>query len=135
MFTFTIEASSVEELADKLLAVGSRLQGGQTVAPVEAAPAKSRKKVPEGNAAASSAEAPSPTSNSAPNTPSADAAPCPSEPASLDWDKDVAPAVLAVVKDKGREFVTSVLEQFGVTRAAQLPPERWQELLDALTNA
>ena len=120
MFTFTIEASSVEELADKLLAVGSRLQGGQTVAPVEAAPTKSRKKAEPATAAEPTATAAEPANEA---------------PASLDWDKDVAPAVLAVVKDKGREFVTSVLEQFGVTRAAQLPPERWQELLDALTDA
>lgn len=50
----------------------------------------------------------------------------------LDFDKDVTPVVLAAVKDKGRDFVTSVLTQFGVERASQVPDEQFGELIALL---
>ncbi len=134
MLTVKIEAESIEELADKLLAIGSRLSGGAQ--PVAEAPAKVTRK-------AKPAEEPKaetkPDENPKAEEPKAETKPTEEPKAeaggTLDWDKDVAPVVLALVKEKGRDFVAKVLETFGVARAAQLPPERWQELLDALNDA
>lgn len=64
------------------------------------------------------------TSNTAP----------PSETAKpLDFDKDVAPIVLAAVKQRGKEWVQEILAQFGAARASQVPDDQMQELVDAIT--
>jgi hypothetical protein len=52
----------------------------------------------------------------------------------LNFDTDVAPIVLQVVKDKGKHAVQAILEQFGVERASQLDPARWPELVVALKD-
>jgi hypothetical protein len=56
-------------------------------------------------------------------------------PALLDFDKDVAPKVLSLVKSRGKPWVVDILAQFGVERASELPPERFGELLTALEDA
>ncbi len=56
-------------------------------------------------------------------------------PAALDFDKDVAPTVLKLVRERGKPWVSAVLEQFGIQRASELPAERWGELLTALNDA
>lgn len=53
----------------------------------------------------------------------------------LNFDTDVAPIVLQVVKDKGKPVVQAILEQFGVERASQLDPARWPELIAQLKDA
>lgn len=53
----------------------------------------------------------------------------------LDFDKHVAPKVLGYVKSHSKDFVSSVLSEFGVAKASELPAERWPELLEALDNA
>ena len=52
--------------------------------------------------------------------------------ATLDFDKDVAPVVLGYVKSKGKPWVVAILNQFGVERASELPPEQFGELVDTL---
>lgn len=73
----------------------------------------------------------------APATESAEVVPAAAEPqpnpaAKLDFDKDVTPVVLAAVKDKGREWVSGILSQFGVERASQVPDDRFGELVAML---
>lgn len=54
----------------------------------------------------------------------------------LDFNKDVAPKVTGYVLAHGKDFVTDILAQFGVTRASQLEkPSQWVELLAALSDA
>ena len=55
--------------------------------------------------------------------------------APLDFDKDVAPIVLGLVKTRGKPWVLEVLSQFGVKRASELPADRWPELVTALEDA
>jgi hypothetical protein len=72
---------------------------------------------------------------SQPTTEEPSTTPAPSASASeLNFDTDVAPIVLQVVKDKGKPAVQAILEQFGVERASQLDPARWPELVVALKD-
>lgn len=47
----------------------------------------------------------------------------------LNYDKDVSPKVLALVKARGREVAMKLLEEYGVQRASQMPAKQWPELL------
>ena len=49
--------------------------------------------------------------------------------------EDVRAAILAVSDAHGREGVTSVLDQFGVTHANKVDPSLWGELVDAAKAA
>jgi septal ring-binding cell division protein DamX len=49
-----------------------------------------------------------------------------------DFDRDVTPKLLAAVKDKGKDFVVGVLEQFGVAKASEIPQDMLGEFIDAL---
>lgn len=88
-------------------------------------------------AAATAAPAPS-TKPSAPPPPTAPAAPASSaadeapEPVSY---AQVADAVLALIKARGRGAAVAVLQAQGVARAPDLKPEQYREALDALTEA
>lgn len=153
-YKIEITAATTAELAGKLLALAAQMSDAPAPAdPVmpevkEAAkPKRAAKKTeeaaeqPVGEPSAIEAtqassvpdttpESASPTSDSGPT---ATETVCPSEPvAKLDFDKDVTPVVLAAVKDKGREWVSGVLSQFGVERASQVPEERFPELVAML---
>jgi hypothetical protein len=52
----------------------------------------------------------------------------------LDYETEVAPLVLKAVDTAGRDKVKSVLDQFGVTRASQIEPSRWPELVALLQD-
>lgn len=154
MIKIEVTGNSIAEVSDKLLAIGASLQGRQipvnhvgvdqiaakaedkpTVG-TEAAKRTRKAKPVEGNAA-STAEVASPTSSSEPDTATAEAAPSPSEPEApkqLDFDKEVAPLVLKVVKTKGPEAIKKILDQFGVQRASQIDPARFGELVDLITD-
>ncbi len=54
------------------------------------------------------------------------------ETATLDYTKDVMPAVLRAVETQGRERVVALLGSMGVDKASQLPESRWPELMKAL---
>ena len=56
-------------------------------------------------------------------------------PAPLDFDTDVAPVVLAAVKEKGKPWVQEILSQFGVERASQVPDEQMGEFLNMVREA
>jgi microcompartment protein CcmL/EutN len=52
----------------------------------------------------------------------------------LDYETEVAPLVLKAVDTAGRDKVKGVLDQFGVTRASQIEPSRWPELVALLQD-
>lgn len=56
-------------------------------------------------------------------------------PAALDFDTDVAPHVLELVKAKGKPAAQDILSQFGVEKASLLDPVRWPKLVAALKGA
>lgn len=94
-------------------------------------------KVEVGNSPSSSEpEAPSAGQNA--STPAAgepEKAAEPEEPKKLDFDKEVAPLVLQLVKTKGPEAIKRILDQFGVERASQIEPARYGELVDLAKEA
>lgn len=47
-----------------------------------------------------------------------------------DYDKQVAPAVLALSKAKGRDAVLALLAEFGVENTRDVGPERYQAIMD-----
>lgn len=147
-----ITGDSIEEVADKLLALGSKLSGASTIAvaaatgqsaDAEGKAKRTRKSAPTApeqagstetqtsEPAAAAAETPSAPAEPAAQTESAPAAP---SEAPLDFDKDVTPVVLGAVERHGREKVTEVLSQFGVARASQLDEGQWPELIAALND-
>ena len=151
MIKIEVTGNSIAEVSDKLLAIGASLQ--RTVshdadnaarealqakrdaakkevaeeAPVDPTPAP--KSTPAAEEPASSGQ----TEASAPPTEASEASDAPSD--TLNFDTDVAPIVLQVVKDKGKAVVQAILEEFGVERASQLDPARWPELIAQLKDA
>lgn len=149
-----VTASTVTELAGKLLALAATMQ----TVPVDPVMQEVKPKPKKVKEAAEQAPAPEPqTSSSGPSTPventsngpqsdeqeapaeeakSSDLA-SPTPPASasepLDFDKDVAPVVLKAVKDHGKPWVQEILSQFGFERASQVPDEQHAELVAALS--
>jgi hypothetical protein len=55
--------------------------------------------------------------------------------AELNFDIDVAPYVLQVVKEKGKPVAQEILSQFGVEKASLLDPTLWPELVQQLKDA
>lgn len=143
-----ITATSVTELAGKLLALAATMQAVPVDPVMEEVKAASKPKKVKAEAAEQAPVDPTPgqptpeisappsdtssapkqeqTSSTSSNTEH------PSEP--LDFDKDVAPVVLGAVKVKGKPWVQEVLSQFGVERASQVPVEQLPELIAALAD-
>lgn len=142
-YRIEINADSLTELAGKVLALAAQLNS-QSVDPVmpevrEASKPKKAKaeKVEEvGNEPAPSAPVAEAT-DSQPTTeePSSTPAPAPSASEPLDFDKDVAPAVLALVAAKGKPAVQEILSEYGVERASQVDEDLWPELVATLRAA
>lgn len=134
-YRIEIRAETLSELAGKAYAFAVGVQSASSVkseevvrevaeaAPVNPTPA------PKSAPAAETSESPQTTEE-----PSTTAAPATSA-SELDFDTDVAPLVLRVVKDKGKPVVQQILEQFGVERASLLDASRWPELVAALQDA
>lgn len=151
MIEFKITADSAAEFVADLLATASRLtNSASAAAPAVAAPAtaeapkeqpKPRRapapKVEEPKAEEPKAEEPKVEEPKVeePKVEEPKASPAPkADGKPLDFDKDVAPLVLGYVKSHGKPWVIEVLEQFGVTRASELPAERLGELVAALND-
>lgn len=120
-YRIEITAASLEELADKALALGGRLLSVRT----SAAPAL----VPVDKA-----------TTVTPQTEVVDTpivvAPEPEAPAAdvPDFDAVVTPLVLKLVEMKGKPAAQEMLGRFGVIKASQLSSDRWQELVDAIND-
>lgn len=154
-FEVTITADSIASLGAKALALGAQLSGKhdpvmpelQEPMTLTTKPARTRAKAVEadtGNAPATGAEpqlegtgsgeaSPATTTTSAPSTPPETA----KEPSAttLDFDKDVRPAVIGCVQKRGKAFVEEILAQFGVVRASELSSEQLPELVGMLQEA
>jgi hypothetical protein len=113
-YRIEITAASLEELADKALALGGRL----LVVHTASAPAKIRAEVAE------AAPAPEPVRTEVKDEPI--------KVADLDYKTEVAPLVLKLVEVSGKPAAQRVLDQFGVVKASHISPERWPELVDML---
>ena len=136
-YRIEITAASLEELADKALALGGRL----IVVHTASAPAQTRAEVAEAapvdptpeadtstNVVSETTEQPSPqpTETSPPASASEDDVP--------DFDTVVTPLVLKLVEVKGKPVGQEVLGRFGVIKASHLASERWQELVNAIND-
>jgi hypothetical protein len=125
-YRIEITAASLEELADKALALGGRL----LVVHTSAAPAQTRTEV-----AKAAPVDPTPAPKSAPAAEATESQPTTEEPSStpapatLDYKTEVAPFVLKLVEVSGKPAAQRVLDQFGVIKASHISPERWPELV------
>jgi len=165
MIKIEVTGNSIPEVADKLLAIGASLQGTasatfqheythQTVtlpevvkaAPVDPTPAPKSAPVAEVSESQPTTTEPSST----PAAPAEEITPKPAEiventpaapaeeitpAAELNFDTDVAPYVLQVVKEKGKPVAQEILSQFGVEKASLLDPTLWPELVQQLKDA
>lgn len=143
MIKIEVTGNSIGEVADKLLSIGASLLGsGVPSQPIKVDPIMpevaemATPPEPVGNGPAATAADPSPTTSEE-DTSSASTATSPSEAAApaLDFDTDVAPFVLQVVKEKGKPVAQEILSQFGVEKASNLDPAQWPELVEALKGA
>jgi len=134
-YRIEITAASLEELADKALALGGRL------VVVHSSAASSQVRVEVAEAAPVD---PTPAPKSAPVVEASESQPTTTEPSSTrapapkddvpDFDTVVTPLVLKLVEVKGKPAAQEVLGRFGVIKASQLSSERWQELVDAIND-
>lgn len=130
MIKIEVTGNSIAEVSDKLLAIGASLQ--RTVSHDADNAAREALQAKRDAAKAAKAE----VAEAAPVDPTPAPKSAPSASASeLNFDTDVAPIVLQVVKDKGKPVVQEILEQFGVERASTLDPARWPELVAQLKDA
>jgi len=148
MIKIEVTGSSIGEVADKLLAIGhslhntaanaidnsvrEALQAKRDAAKVEVAEAAPVDPTPAPKSAPVAE-----VSESQPTTtePSSTAAPAASVSEELNFDIDVAPYVLQVVKEKGKPVAQEILSQFGVEKASLLDPTLWPELVQQLKDA
>lgn len=162
MFKIEVQADSIPQLADRLLALGAQLsipaeiglqrtvsaimpelaeQQAATVAaePAQRKPRGPNKPKPEPEVEAAQAEAQVESMADAAREEEAPEVEAEVESgvvaADLDFDKDVAPHVLDLVARKGREAMTGVLDQFGAARASEVPEPQWPELLERIAEA
>jgi hypothetical protein len=125
-YRIEITAASLEELADKALALGGRL----VVVHTSAASSQIRVEVAE-----AAPVDPTPAPKSAPVVEAFESQPTTEEPSStpapatLDYKTEVAPFVLKLVEVSGKPAAQRVLDQFGVIKASHISPERWPELV------
>ena len=132
MIKIEVTGNSIPEVADKLLAIGASLRASAAID----TPRGATKEEAEGNAPQKSN-----TPKSVPVAEATDSQPTTAEPSStpapaaLDFDRDVAPHVLALVTRSGKPAAQEILSQFGVEKASLLDPARWPELVAALQDA
>ena len=139
MIKIEVTGNSIGEVADKLLSIGASLLGSGT--PSE--PIKVDPVMPE--VAEMAAENPTPPATtvkeqgSSSTTTAETSTPAPAAPSAtseeLNFETDVAPYVLQVVKEKGKPVAQEILSQFGVEKASTLDPAQWPELVEALQGA
>jgi hypothetical protein len=147
MIKIEVTGNSIGEVADKLLAIGGSLrntainaldnsarealQAKRDAAKAEVAEAAPADPTPTPSAPPVEETASSTTADT--STPAAAAEASASD--TLDFDTDVAPFVLQVVKEKGKPVAQEILSQFGVEKASMLDQARWPELVAVLKDA
>lgn len=141
MIKIEVTGNSIGEVADKLLSIGASLLGSGTpsepikvdpvmpeVAEMAAAPEPANEATEAPSAPDTSPESGTLTSGTGPTAETA-------SPTELNFETDVAPHVLRVVKEKGKPAAQEILSQFGVEKASNLDPALWPELVEALKGA
>ena len=120
-YRIEITAASLEELADKALALGGRLLAVRTPSASAQAPAVETLSPVIATVAPEPETAPEPvrTETAAP---------------SLDYKTEVAPLVLKLVELRGKPTAQHVLDQFGAVKASDIPSERWPELVAMIND-
>lgn len=136
-YRIEIDADTLAELAGKVLALAAQLnsQPGENEAAPKPKKAKAEKVEEAGNEPKSAPVAEAIDSQPTTEEPSSTPAPAPSASEPLDFDKDVAPAVLALVAAKGKPAVQDILSEYGVERASQVDEDLWPELVATLRAA
>ena len=148
MIKIEVTGGSIGEVADKLLSIGASLLGsGVPSQPIKVDPVMpevaematspepvtaATETVSSPGTTATAQPQPSESNETAKNT---DASSASSGSDELDFDTDVAPFVLQVVKEKGKPVAQEILSQFGVEKASNLDPAQWPELVEALKGA
>ena len=146
MYKIEITAETLAELAGKAASLAAKLNtGAGTEAPVQLRIPAAGDLVREVAEAAPADPTPAQTGEAArpaePATEPAAPEPTTSAPSAeasaseLDFDTDVAPYVLQVVKEKGKPVAQEILSQFGVEKASSLDPAQWPELVATLKAA
>lgn len=149
MYKIEITAETLAELAGKAASLAAKLNtGAGTERATGWSPIKEAADIEVEVEVAEAAPSPEPVNEvteapSAPDTlpesgtptsgtgPTAETA----SPTELDFDTDVAPFVLQVVKEKGKPVAQEILSQFGVEKASSLDPAQWPELVATLKAA
>jgi len=145
MIKIEVTGNSIPEVADKLLSIGASLRGHIEVNAVREALQVDRN-VAKVEVAEAAPVDPTPAPKSAPVAEVSESQPTTTEPSStpapaasvseeLNFDTDVAPYVLQVVKEKGKPVAQEILSQFGVEKASLLDPTLWPELVQQLKDA
>lgn len=116
-YRIEITAASLEELADKALALGGRLLS------VRAAPVQVTEGAPVITVTPQAEPVVEPVAAPEPEPEAPAAAP------TLDYKSQVAPLVLKLVEVCGKPAAQRVLDQFGAAKASDIAPERWPELI------
>lgn len=117
-YNVTITAQSLEELADKALALGGRLTLASGRTGITAA------EIVEVVRQATPIEVTPAPVEAAPAEPAAPAVP--------DYATVVGPAVLALAQSKGKPAAQAVLARYNATKADQVPPDKWAALVAEL---
>ena len=143
-YRIEIKAETLAELAGKAFAFAVGVQSAAAVkteevvrevaeaAPVDPTPAPA---VVETVSSPSDTATAQPETIAQPETSTNNDASAASSASELNFDTDIAPLVLQVVKDKGKPVAQSILSQFGVEKASTLDTARWPELIAALQDA
>ncbi len=147
MYKIEITAETLAELAGKAMLFAVKLntvtatesvpavKGATPVETVEVAPEVAEEAPVDPTPAPKSAPA-AEAVESPPTTEQPSTTPAPSASASeLNFDTDVAPIVLQVVKEKGKPVAQEIIGQFGVEKASLMDPALWPELVDRLKAA
>lgn len=149
MIKIEVTGASIPEVADKLMAIGRSLYSTAVndadnaareamQAKRDAAKAEVAEPAPSPEPVSEATEAPSaPATLPESGTPTSDTGPTAetASPTELNFDTDVAPFVLQVVKEKGKPVAQEILSQFGVEKASLLDPAQWPELVSMLKGA
>lgn len=148
MYKIEITADTLAELSGKVMTLAAKLHTGTaTEAPRYTGPLTGEAEIdpimPE--VAEMAAENPTPPATtvkeqgSSSTTTAETSTPAPAAPSAtseeLNFETDVAPYVLRVVKEKGKPAAQEILSQFGVEKASNLDPALWPELVEALKGA
>lgn len=148
MIKIEVTGNSIGEVADKLLAIGGSLRNTAVNALDNSAreALQAKRDAAKAEVAEAAPVDPTPAPKSAPAAEATESQPTTEEPSStpalatsaseeLNFDIDVAPYVLQVVKEKGKPVAQEILSQFGVEKASLLDPTLWPELVQQLKDA